>query len=148
MPDDGPDRQTADHRDRDLARERAAFLPVHVLRIDVDARVPQRVGDRGQGDRGRGHAHGDACGHPLGDVAGELDRVGDRRRVHFPVADDEAFAHQVRTSGLSTSRCSTSISPGQNSRAPRAISSAITTERWRPPVQPKATPSRAFFSLS
>ena len=148
MSDDRSHRQPADHRDGDLSRERSPLLPVHILRVDVDIRVAERIRDRRQSDRGGRNSYGHTARVALGDVACELDRVGDRRRIHLPVADHDPFAHQLRTSGRSISRCSTSIPPGQNSRVARATSSAMTTDRWRPPVQPNATPSRAFFSLS
>src|SRR5439155_21735804 len=45
--DDGSHREPAHHGDRDLPRECSALLPVHVLRVDIDVRIAERIRDRG-----------------------------------------------------------------------------------------------------
>ena len=66
---------------------------MHVLRVDVDVLLAERIGDRGQCDRRGGNTHAHAIRDPLGDRTGQLDRVGDGWRVHLPVADHEPLAH-------------------------------------------------------
>ena len=60
------------------------------------------------------------------------------RSPHTPTSDASPNQSWVETAGVSSTTSNPSRSPSR-----RASSAAITTDRWRPPVQPTATVSRS-----
>src|SRR5262245_13741187 len=114
----------AEHRDRDLARVGALWLPVAVLRGELDPRSIEGPRHHVEGREGwRDHHLPPArAADVLGQRLGERDRLA-ARAVHLPVAGDQrGAAHRAFSIG-SVGSCSSARRPG-SSRPSRNSSDA------------------------